>query len=118
MESKVNPILQLTNNGRRVNGAGPLSNWKQGELSAVLTFVIVQSQLAPPAANPPVELAIATGSSKRFRPADPQWTARGRVAATERPLQPGPAVAYARAWIEWAGGWLQPYDWTVHVVLQ
>jgi hypothetical protein len=118
MESKVNPILQLTSGGRRVNGAGPITNWRPGEVSTVFTFIIVQSQLAAPGANPPVVLAIATGASKRFRPADAQWTARGRVAAGERPLLPGPAVAYARAWIEYTGGWLEPYDWDVHIVLQ
>jgi len=117
MESKVDPILQLTNGGHQVKGSGPITIWNLPyEVSAVFTFVILQSQAT--GGNPPVELAMATGASKRFRPADVQWAAKGRVKATERPLQAGPAVAYVRAWIEYAGGWLKPYDWEVFVVLQ
>jgi hypothetical protein len=45
------------------------------------------------------------------------WTATGKVENGQPPLQAGPAVVYARAWIEAVGGWLEPYDWEVHVVL-
>ena len=33
-------------------------------------------------------------------------------------LKEGGAVAYAHGMIEYAPGLLQPYDWTVHVVLE
>ena len=42
MESKVNPILKLTKGGRTVEGNGPIVKWKKVELSAMVTFVIVQ----------------------------------------------------------------------------
>jgi hypothetical protein len=114
MESKVNPILKLADAGRTVKGAGPIVKWEAYEVSAVFTFVVVQAQ----AAGAATQLALAAGASKRFRPTDSAWNAAGKVQGTGPALQPGPAVVYARAWIETTASYVEPYDWEVHVVLQ
>jgi hypothetical protein len=119
MESKVNPILKLTNAGRGVEGSGPIDKWKKLELSAMVTFVIVQPQPTgkqPPAQ--PVQLVIAAGASDRFKNGTANWWAAGDVLPADPPLIPGAALAYARALIEYEGGVLEPYDWEVHVVLE
>lgn len=117
MESKVNPILKLTNGGHTVEGAGPITDWDPAyEVSAVFTFVVVQAQ---PTGATSAQLAVATGTApKRYRPSDSNWAAAGEVPASDAPLKHGSAVAYARAWIEYKDGILKPYDWTVHVALK
>jgi hypothetical protein len=117
MESKVNPILKLTNNGHTVKGAGPITNWDPAyEVSAVFGFAVVQAQ---PTGATSAQLAIATGAApKRYKPSDTNWSAMGKVPAGDPALQTGAAVVYARAWIEYIDGELEPYDWEVHVVLQ
>ena len=117
MESKVNPILKLTNGGHTVKGAGPITNWNPAyEVSAVFGFVVVQAQATGATST---QLAMATGAAqKRYKPSDTSWTAIGKVPGTDTPLKAGAAVVYARAWIEYIDGELEPYDWEVHVVLQ
>ena len=117
MESKVDPILNLTAAGRQVSGSGPITKWKNREVRAMVTFVVVQPQPTGVAANP-VRLVDAAGASDWFPKGAANWWATGAVLASDPPLVPGPAIAYARALIQYDANTLQPYDWQVFVVLQ
>jgi hypothetical protein len=117
MESKVDPILNLTAAGRQVSGSGPITKWKNREVRAMVTFVVVQPQPTGVAANPG-RLVVAAGASDWFPKGAANWWAAGGVLASDPPLVAGPAVAYARALIQYDANVLEPYDWEVFVVLQ
>jgi hypothetical protein len=114
MESRVNPILKLSTDGKKVSGGGPIEDWVEYEVGAIVTVIIVQPQQPKPET---MELAVASGSTGWIPRDAKSWAATARVRGTI-PLEEGAAVAYAHGMIEYAPGLLQPYDWTVHVVLE
>jgi hypothetical protein len=114
MESKVDPILNLTNAGQKVAGSGPIEDWDTYEIGAIVTVIIVQPQEPTPGT---MQLAIASGSTGWIANGATNWTATAKVRGALA-LQPGAAVAYAHGMIEYGPGLLQPYDWTVLVVLK
>lgn len=116
MESRVDPILSLTNAGQSVSGSGPIDKWEPYEIGAVVTVIIVQPQESPPGK---MRLAVASGSTAWIANGATTWTATAKVRGVDAPaLQPGAAVAYAHGMIEYAPGLVAPYDWTVLVVLK
>jgi len=84
MESKVDPILNLTAAGRQVSGSGPITKWKNREVRAMVTFVVVQPQPTSVAANP-VRLVVAAGASDWFPKGAANWWAAGGVLASDPP---------------------------------
>jgi hypothetical protein len=114
VESRVDPILSLTNAGQKVSGSGPIDDWEPYEVGAIVTVIIVQPQQPNPGT---MELAVASGSTSWIAAGAANWTATAKVRGALA-LQPGPAVAYAHGIIEYAPGVLKPYDWDVNVVLQ
>ena len=115
VESRVNPLLKLSKGGMEVAGNGPIGKWEKWEIGALVTVVVVQAQ--PTASAGGVVLAMASGTTGWINANASSWAATAEVSGTP-PLQPGAAVAFAHALIEYAPGVLETYDWTVHVVLQ
>jgi hypothetical protein len=114
VESRVDPILKLSGDGQKVTGSGPIENWLEYEVGAIVTVIIVQPQ-QPQTGK--MEFAVASGSTPWIPKDEDRWTATAKVRGPLA-LKEGGAVAYAHAMIEYAPGLLQPYDWTVHVVLE
>ena len=111
MNSRIDQLLCLDDDGKTVQVNGPIVSWEADEVSAVVSVVITQMK-----ANR--KIAVATGiSGQVVKASNPtQWSAVARGTPGPGP-EFGQATAYATAIVQHDNGTFEPYNWPVQIRL-
>jgi hypothetical protein len=109
MNSRIDELLCLEDNGRTVKVTGPILSWAPGEVSALIAVVITQVKAS-------TKTAMAGGISERYMNGAANWDADAIVTSGPA-LEFGPATAYATATIEMDDRTFKQYNWTVQTRL-
>ena len=105
MNSRINKLLCLDDDGKTVHVKGPILEWEDDEVSAIFTVTIKQIVDGGGTAS-------ATGSSQTYSHGAQHWAAAA-VVTTGPALEHGPATAYAIATIQLTNHTVEVYEWVV-----